>query len=213
MVAMPRLIEGSLRFRIRGRVWRACLSAGAVAAHRVETDRAILCRGHDCCSSSSSGQVSDCVEPGGEAVQFDVRGVLVERVDECLAPTGIRRAHLAQVPVEATGLDQRCQRELVQAGRAAVIALLVLDDRLEQVRRADDPPKPQRGRERLADGPDHRHSMRGEALECANRFAVVAELGVVVVLDDRPVMGVGPLDQCLAPSGASTTPSATGALA
>ena len=50
------------------------------------------------------------------------------------------------------------------------------------------------GREPLAGGADVHDLLRRESLQGADRHAVVAKLGVVVVLDDQPLL-LGPLDQ------------------
>ena len=58
-----------------------------------------------------------------------------------------------------------------------------------------------RRRERLAHRADREHPLGREALQHADRVAVVAELGVVVVLDDEAVGVARPRDQRVAPLG------------
>ncbi len=71
-----------------------------------------------------------------------MRCLLGEHLNERVATSGIRIAHLAQVPVIAARLDQRRERELLERRRPAVAEPLVLDPRLKQGARTDDPPEP-----------------------------------------------------------------------
>ncbi len=66
----------------------------------------------------------------------------------------------------------------------------------------DEPAEPQRRRQRLGDRADVDHEVRPQALERADRRAVVAVLGVVVVLDDQRVPLLGPAQQRGPPLGA-----------
>ena len=68
-------------------------------------------------------------------------------------------------------------------------------DRLEQRRRDDEPAEPQRGRERLARRAGVGDAVGFEALQRADRRAVVAVLGVVVVLDGEGVAVAQPGEQ------------------
>src|SRR4029077_6177587 len=91
------------------------------------------------------------------------------------------------------------QRELVKTGGAAVRQQLLLCDRAGQRRRGQDPAQPDRGRQRLADRAEGEHPVRGDALQHPDRLTVVAELRVVVVLDDVAVATAGPLHHLVPP--------------
>src|SRR5205085_2102528 len=82
----------------------------------------------------------------GQAVPGRVPG---ERVHQGLAAGAVDDPHAAQVPVVAAGLDERGERELVQAGGAAVGEPLLRGDRAGERGRAEHPPEPDRGRQRL----------------------------------------------------------------
>ena len=138
------------------------------------------------------------MEAGGEAGEPRRRRVLGERGDERLALARVDAAHPPQVAVVAARLDQPRERELVQGGRAAVGEVLLVRDRVDQRGRADEPAEPQAGRERLADRADHHHAIGREPLQRADRLAVVAELGVVVVLDEDAVALARPGDRVAA---------------
>ena len=95
------------------------------------------------------------------------------------------------------------QRELLEHRGAAVGERLLVRQRAGQPRRREHPPEPQRRREPLRDRADLHDPLGRDALERADRVAVVAELGVVVVLDDQRVLVLGPLEQRRAPLGAT----------
>jgi hypothetical protein len=59
-------------------------------------------------------QPRHCVEAGREAAQLDLRGVAAQRFDEHAPALAVDRAHPAQVPVEAAGLDQLREGQLLQ---------------------------------------------------------------------------------------------------
>ena len=60
-------------------------------------------------------------------------------------------------------------------------------DRLGECRRDHEPARPQRRGQRLADRAEVDHAVRRQPLQRADGCAVVAVLGVVVVLEDQPV--------------------------
>jgi hypothetical protein len=137
----------------------------------------------------------------GDAVPWSARkgAIPYNPTDRRGAPPRILTTHPTQVSVVASRPQQRGQRQLVQAGGAAVGEHLRLGDRAGQRRRGDDPAKPDRGRQRLAHRAEGEDPVRGDSLQHADGLAVVAELGVVVVLDDERVVTAGPLDQRLPP--------------
>ena len=93
------------------------------------------------------------------------------------------------------------ERELVERGRAGVGGQLLRRQRGREPGRGEDPAEPQRRRERLRRGAEVRDALGVEPLERRERAAVVAELGVVVVLDHEPVGRARPGEQRVAPLG------------
>jgi hypothetical protein len=172
-----------------------CRRRGAAGAHAVEADGAGAGGGDDGLLVGRSAEVHDGVEAGRQAGHPGLGGVCGERCHQGGAPGRVGRPHPAQMPVEAPGLDHPRQGELVERGRPAVVQLLVRGDVFGEGGRAEHPAEAQRGREGLADGPHGDHAVGGEPLQGAHRLPVVAEFGVVVVLDDHGVPMPGPLDQ------------------
>ena len=132
---------------------------------------------------------------GGQPRHDDLRRIPGERPDQGLAPALVDAAHLAQVPVVPPRLEERREGQLVKPWSAAAEELLLDAHRVVQARRADQPAHPQRRRQGLAGRAHRDHPVRRQPLDRAHRLSVVAELRVVVVLDDEPVHAVGPLDQ------------------
>jgi hypothetical protein len=130
-----------------------------------------------------------------------------ERVDQRGAAAGVEGAHPPQVAVEASGLHQGRQRELVQQRRPAVAEVLLGGDGLGVGGRAEDPAKAQRRRQGLADRAKRHDPVGREALQRPDRLAVVAELCVVVVFDDDAVAFRRPREQFVAPLGCQDDPA------
>jgi len=151
-------------------------------------------------------QLRDRVEPGREPGQPDTGRVPGERRHQGRPAGGVDGAHPPQVPVVAARGQQRRQRHLVKGARSAIAHLLLGRDRVGQAGRGEHPAEPDRRRQRLAGGADQEDAVRREALEDADRFLVVAELRVVVVLDDEPVDPPGPVRQRMPPLGGQHHP-------
>ena len=108
-----------------------------------------------------------------------------ERREQRVAAPPVGRAGAAQVAVELAALEEGRQRELLEHRRAEVGEALLLDHGRDEPRRHRRPTHPQGGRERLGHRV-HVHDVVGrDALERPDRVAVVAVLGVVVVLDHQ----------------------------
>ena len=125
-----------------------------------------------------------------------------ERLQQRLAPALVARAHAAHVAVELAAHDEVAQRQLPHHLRAAVLDGLGGGDLPRQPRGRQHPAEAHARRQALAGGADVEHALGREPLQRADRDAVVAVLGVVVVLDDQPLLALGPLDQRGAPRGA-----------
>ena len=130
-----------------------------------------------------SCRVNGHVEPGGDAVHDSVGEGLGEGVDERSSTGVVSGSHAAQVPVEFTVGEEVSEGELVDASRSVVGEQLLVADRFEQYGWHDEPAEPQRRGERLAGRAGVDDSVRLETLQRADGGAVVAVVGVVVVLD------------------------------
>ena len=126
-------------------------------------------------------------------------GAVRERRDQSVAPPAVAGPHPPQVAVVLAPLEEVGERVLLDPGAAAVGQPLLLAERLDEVDRGTSQPEPERGRERLARGAGVDDALRLEPLERAHRRAVVAELGVVVVLDRDRAGLAQPLEQRRAP--------------
>ena len=118
-----------------------------------------------------------------------------ERGQQCVTAAPVGGAGAAQVAVELPALEERRERELLEHRRAEVGQPLLLRHRRAEPRGQRRPAEPQPGRERLRDRV-HVHDVLGrEALEGADGMAVVAVLGVVVVLDHDRSGAARPRDE------------------
>ena len=105
--------------------------------------------------------------------------------DQRVAAAAVDARGAAQVAVVGAALDEVGERDLLERGQPVVEPLARVEQPLAPRLGRDQPAEPQRGRERLGDRPDVDDEVRPQALERADGRAVVAVLGVVVVLDDR----------------------------
>jgi hypothetical protein len=167
----------------------------SVGTHAVQPDGASAGDGYDGLFVSVLGQAGDGVEPCGQAAYPGAGGVSAQCMDEDFAAGGVERAHPAQVPVEAAGVEQRGQGQLIQGRAAAVVVALCVGEVLGELWGADDPAEPQPRGQGFADAAEQRDPVRGQTLEGADWLAVVAELGVVVVFDHEGVVAPGPVQQ------------------
>jgi hypothetical protein len=163
---------------------------------------AAACRRHDRVVVDTFGQPGHDVEPGGAARErpdpFHLR-----RPQQRLAPLGVERPHApdmsAQMPIADEGGGRRLQggRHVPAHGRA------------HGQRRVEEPPRrhqeaqPHAGSQELAQRPHIDHppaAVAVQRLQGRHRGTVVAELAVVVVLDDEPVRRLRPFQE-LEPAG------------
>ena len=164
--------------------WRAAPSSRTPCAARRVDEGALV---------AVVGQVDVEVQPGRHADGRRVRHVLGERTERGVPPAPVDGPHAAQMPGEVAGLDEGRQRELVErAGREVVVELLAPQVG-HQPLGPGEPPDPQDRAQRLADAPAVHDAIRAQPLQRADRRAVVAELRVVVVLDDERVRRARPL--------------------
>jgi hypothetical protein len=105
----------------------------------------------------------------------------------CVAAAPVDRARAPEVARELTAVHEAGECELVEQARAHVVVALLDVERRDETRGRGDPAEPQRGAERLARRSEVGHVLRRLALQRADRRPVVAQVGVVVVLDDERV--------------------------
>ena len=129
-----------------------------------------------------------------------------ERLDQPVAAAPVDRSRAAQVAIQLAALDQDREPELLQQrGRPVVVGLLVEHRRAELVR-YHQPAEAERRRHRLAHRPRVDDACGIEPLERPDRRAVVAVLGVVVVLEDERAAPGGPGQHACAALRESATP-------
>ena len=134
------------------------------------------------------------MQPGGQAGDASAGQVALDGGHERVASQAVAAARLAQVAVVGTALDHARQCELLQRGRAVVGEVALVRDPLDELRRQQQPSQPQRRGQRLARRPHVDDAFRRQALQRSERRAVVAVLGVVVVLKHEAAAG-GPLQK------------------
>ena len=123
-----------------------------------------------------------------------------------VAALAVDPRHPPQVPVVAPRLHQRGERQLVEGRGAATGQELLPDHRTDQGRRHQQPAETDPGGQGLAQRAQGDDPVGRESLQGADGLPVVAELGVVVVLQDDPVDLRRPRDQRLASLGPQRHP-------
>jgi hypothetical protein len=135
------------------------------------------------------------VQAGRDAGRLTARQVTDERGDQPVAASPVDGPRPPQVAVELAALEEVGEGKLLDHRRAEVIALLGGNQIRGDAFGGDHPAEPQAGCERLRNRARIHHTAGREALDGADRRAVVAVLGVVVVLEHEPPAGGRPLDQ------------------
>jgi hypothetical protein len=125
--------------------------------------------------------------------------VLVQGIDQPVAPPPVDEPGSADLPVVLAGGDELGEGELAEAAGVAVREGLHGDDVVDERGGKGEPAEPQAGSKGLTCRAGVGDPLRGEGLDGADWLAVVAELAVVVVFDDQPGGGVGPGDDTAAP--------------
>ncbi len=151
--------------------------------------------GYECDAVDPVRESHDSVKPSGDAHDTRRRQVSRDGSDERLASRPVTAARLTQMPVVAAALDEARERELVQRRRSAAREHAALGCWLHEPPREHEPTESQRRRERLARGAQVDDVVGREALQRRERRAVVAELGVVIVVDHNSSALAGPLEQ------------------
>ena len=167
----------------------------AVVGHRVEDDPpagGLVANG---LRVIALGQFDRHVQAGGDARDDSLGELTRERLHHRVALPAVARTHAAQVPVELASRDEIGECVLLDARCSAVADQLVLRDALEQYGGHDEPAQAERGRERLARRARIDHVLGREPLQRPDGSAVVAVLGVVVVLDRHRAVRAQPVHE------------------
>ncbi len=146
-------------------------------------------------SWQSQVQVKACGHPRRNRIR-QRRG---DRSQCGVASAPIDRPHPTEMPREPARFDEPRQGQLLEHGISHVVQQLLPDDLLDEPVRCRQPTESQCGREGLACASGVDHPLRCEALQSADRRAVVPKFGVVIILDDQSVVVVGPFDERGAP--------------
>jgi hypothetical protein len=123
-----------------------------------------------------------------------VRQSLGERADSAVPARAVPRAGCPQVAVVGASTKERGEGELVQHRRSRRPCEGAPDERRQRPWHHH-PADAKSRRERLGHRTDQGHARAARALQRAHRPPVVAELRVVVVLDDQPVHASRPVEQ------------------
>ena len=110
----------------------------------------------------------------------------MQRRDEPVAALAVLAASAAQMAIDLAARQQPGVGAGGDRGAAGVDRPPLMRDRLGQRGRGEQPAEPQRRRERLGRGAEIDDAVGREPLQRADRRAVVAVLGVIVVLDHDP---------------------------
>jgi hypothetical protein len=134
------------------------------------------------------------VQAGGDAGDAHARGFPVQRGGQPVPSPAVGEPGPAHVPVVGAGRDELGQGQLVEGAAVPVGQPLRRDDVVDQVAGQHQPPETKSRGQALAGRAGVDDVVGREALHGPDRLAVVAELAVVVVLDDHSPGVAGPLD-------------------
>ena len=111
-------------------------------------------------------------------------------------PFRVGAPHSAQVPFVVTIRNEVREDQLVEVMRLAIRGTTSGPHRLDHRRRDDDEPETQGREERLRERPDVENTPTTvEPLQTRDRTGAVAELGIVVILEDPRTGASGPVQQ------------------
>lgn len=146
------------------------------------------------------------MQPGSDPGDPDVRRAFGERRHQLVAAPPVAQPHRADMPVVRPGGDELGERQLLQRTRHPVGVPLRRDDIRHQAPGQHQPADPQPGGDGFAGGAEVDDPFGIESLERTDRLPVVAELPVVVVLQDQPARGPRPVDGGRPPVGVERHP-------
>jgi hypothetical protein len=139
-------------------------------------------------------QFEQRVQAGRDTGDPHVRGFAAQRGGQPVPPPAVGEPGPAHVPVVGAGRDELGQGQLVERAGLPVGQLLGRGDIVGQVAGQDEPAEAESRGQALAGRAGVDDVIGREALNRADRLAVVAELAVVVVLDHHAPGVTGPLD-------------------
>jgi hypothetical protein len=139
-------------------------------------------------------QFDQRVQAGRDTGDPHVRGVPVQRGGQPVPAPAVGEPGPAHVPVVGSGRDELGQGQLIERAGLPVGQPLGRGDIAHQVAGQDQPAEAESRGQALAGRAGVDDVIGREALNGADRLAVVAELAVVVVLDDYAAGVAGPLD-------------------
>ena len=145
------------------------------------------------------GQLEHDVEAGGDATDAGAGEVGGERLQQGRALAPVVLAGGADVALEGAAGDQVGERPLLEARAAAVGHGPGGDDGGASSAGKQQPAESEGGCEGLGDGARQHDRVRRQALQGAGGPAVVAQLGVVVVLENQGAARARPGDQLAPP--------------
>lgn len=158
---------------------------GVGLPERIHADRSPARRAHQRQPVDLPLQANERQQARCEPRDARARQVLGNGAGERVAAGAVAAPGLAQVAVVLTALEQMRQGQLVDRGTAVVHQRTLGEDPIPEIGRQHHPADPEGRRECLAHGP-HVGDLAGrEPLHRRQRRAVVAELGVIVILDDQ----------------------------
>ena len=127
---------------------------------------------------------------------------VVQRREKVIATCPVEGTDAPHVSIQIATRHELGERRLGEL-RDVAVATTLFGHRRAKCGRQDEPADAQTGPECLARGAEIHHSVGRDALERADGVTVVAELAVVVVLDDPRVAFSGPIDKARAALGSS----------
>jgi hypothetical protein len=183
--------------------------AREVAVERIDRHAALGRRVDHAADREVARKLQDHVHPGGVAEQPERRPVRArgrvrpvparagQAVDQDGAATGVLQAHLADMALQVARAEQGEDRVLHRLGDADAELRAQRRQLVDQLRRRDQPARAEGGGEDLRRRAQVDDDVRVHAVQGRQRADVVAELAVIVVLDDDRAGRPGPRDQCL----------------
>jgi hypothetical protein len=164
-----------------------------IRAERLERETVGGSPGHHVGLTLPGRQFEQRVQAGGDAGDPHARRVPAQRGGQPVPPPAVGEPGPAHVPVVGAGRDELGQGQLVEGTALPVGQPLGRHDVVGQVTGQHQPAEAQSRGQALAGRAGVDDVIGGEALHGPDRLAVVAELAVVVVLDDHSPGVAGPL--------------------
>jgi len=147
------------------------------------------------------------VQAGGDALDPQFGQVLGQRCDQAISPPVVHSASTPDMAIVVPAGQELREGELVESRGEVVKEALCTLRLIDEMCGHDEPAKSQCWSQCFRDGSDLYHVLWRNTLECTHRLSVIAELSVVVILDDQPAVRARPGDHVSAPLPAQDTAS------